>query len=86
MVMPDDYAVGYKKPPKHSQFKKGQTGNPNGRRGRGTQNTTLSDEMRLSLALGLLAGLTPAFFAREAGKLRRRALAKEKKTAGGKPS
>jgi hypothetical protein len=24
--------VGYKKPPKHSQFKKGQSGNPGGRR------------------------------------------------------
>ncbi len=26
-----DYEVGYKKPPKHSQFKKGQSGNPRGR-------------------------------------------------------
>lgn len=26
-----DYEVGYKKPPKHSQFKKGQSGNPDGR-------------------------------------------------------
>jgi len=26
-----DYAVGYKKPPKHSQFKKGQSGNRKGR-------------------------------------------------------
>ena len=25
-----DYEVGYKKPPKHSQFKKGQSGNPRG--------------------------------------------------------
>ena len=25
-------AVGYKKPPKHSRFKKGQSGNPSGRR------------------------------------------------------
>ena len=24
--------VGYKKPPKHSQFKKGQSGNPSGRK------------------------------------------------------
>lgn len=28
---PDDYAVGYGKPPKHTQFKPGQSGNPNGR-------------------------------------------------------
>ena len=27
-----DYEVGYKKPPKHGQFKKGQSGNPAGRR------------------------------------------------------
>ncbi|MHA7827550.1 MAG: DUF5681 domain-containing protein [Roseovarius sp.] len=26
-----DYDVGYGKPPKHSQFQKGQSGNPNGR-------------------------------------------------------
>lgn len=29
--MPDDYDVGYGKPPKHSQFKTGQSGNPYGR-------------------------------------------------------
>lgn len=28
---PADYDVGYKKPPKHSRFKKGQSGNPKGR-------------------------------------------------------
>src|SRR5690349_8423552 len=28
----DDYKVGYGKPPKHSRFKKGQSGNPKGRR------------------------------------------------------
>jgi len=27
----DDEEVGYKNPPKHTQFKKGQSGNPNGR-------------------------------------------------------
>jgi hypothetical protein len=27
----DDYPVGYGKPPKHTQFKKGQSGNPKGR-------------------------------------------------------
>ena len=26
-----DYKVGYKKPPLHSRFKKGQSGNPRGR-------------------------------------------------------
>jgi hypothetical protein len=28
----DDYAVGYGKPPAHSRFRKGQSGNPAGRR------------------------------------------------------
>lgn len=28
---PDDYDVGFKKPPTHTQFKKGQSGNPKGR-------------------------------------------------------
>lgn len=28
---PQDYEVGYKKPPKHTQFKKGKSGNPTGR-------------------------------------------------------
>lgn len=30
-LVEDEYSVGYGKPPKHSQFKKGQSGNPNGR-------------------------------------------------------
>jgi len=29
--MSDDYEIGYKKPPKNGQFKKGQSGNPKGR-------------------------------------------------------
>ncbi len=29
--MPSDYKVGYRKPPRHRQFKKGQSGNPKGR-------------------------------------------------------
>lgn len=33
-----DYEVGYGKPPKHSQFKKGQSGNPKGRR-KGSRDT-----------------------------------------------
>lgn len=30
----DDYHVGYRRPPKHSQFKPGRSGNPRGRPGR----------------------------------------------------
>ena len=29
--MPEEYDVGYGKPPKETQFRKGQSGNPNGR-------------------------------------------------------
>ena len=29
--MPDDHEVGYRKPPLHTRFKKGQSGNPSGR-------------------------------------------------------
>jgi hypothetical protein len=29
--MADDHEIGYKKPPRHSQFKKGRSGNPKGR-------------------------------------------------------
>ncbi len=35
--MAEDYEVGYRKPPRQSQFKKGQSGNPKGRP-KGTQN------------------------------------------------
>lgn len=44
--MSDDYKVGYKKPPKKSQFKKGQSGNPKGRpKGRKNNHTILSESL-----------------------------------------
>lgn len=41
-----DYSVGYRKPPKHSQFQPGQSGNPRGR-AKGTKNlkTDLVEEL-----------------------------------------
>jgi hypothetical protein len=41
-----DHGVGYGKPPKHTQFRPGQSGNPKGRR-KGTRNlkTDLTDEL-----------------------------------------
>jgi hypothetical protein len=47
-----DYEVGYKKPPKRTQFKPGQSGNPNGRP-KGAQNvkTDLADELQERLVL-----------------------------------
>ena len=45
--MPKDYDVGYKKPPKHTQFKPGQSGNSKGRtKGAKNLKTELLEELQ----------------------------------------
>lgn len=44
---PGDDQVGYKKPPKHTRFKRGQSGNPRGRpKGSKNLKTDLADELQ----------------------------------------
>ncbi len=51
-AQPADYEVGYRKPPKHSRFKKGRSGNPRGRR-KGNRNlkTDLTEELQERILL-----------------------------------
>ncbi len=50
--MSDDYEVGYKKPPKHMQFKKGQSGNGKGRP-KGSRNFSADVKDTLKARVGL---------------------------------
>ena len=57
--MPDDkksdYKVGYKKPPLHTRFKKGQSGNPSGRpKGSKNFSTLLAEAQATKMLLGLM--------------------------------
>ena len=50
--MPHDYEVGYKKPPEDSRFKKGESGNPNGRpKGIKNLKTDLVEELQEKIAV-----------------------------------
>ncbi len=44
--MADDYEIGYKKPPRHTRFEKGRSGNPRGRpKGKKNLKTDLEEEL-----------------------------------------
>src|ERR1043166_6776783 len=49
---PDNYKVGYGKPPKHSQFAKGKSGNPSGHR-KGVKNfvTEIQEELNVRISI-----------------------------------
>lgn len=48
----DDYKIGYGRPPKHSQYKKGQSGYIQGRpKGRKSLRTIIQEEMRRTIAV-----------------------------------
>lgn len=64
-------AVGYKKPPKHSRFKKGQSGNPSGRRKGRSSTVKDNDEPFLSTKIGAtVAGKRVRIARRDAAKER----------------
>jgi len=50
--MSDDYDVGYGKPPKHTQFQPGQSGNPRGRKpGNRNFKTDLTEELQTAITV-----------------------------------
>lgn len=50
--MPRDYAIGYGKPPVHSRFRKGRSGNPKGRpKGRANLKTDLLAELTETIVI-----------------------------------
>lgn len=51
MTQSHDFPVGYKKPPKHSRFKPGQSGNPRGRPKKSTVGFELIQELNRSITI-----------------------------------
>lgn len=49
--MSDDYEVGYGKPPKHTQFKKGQSGNPGRKPGSKNLGALIKKELNKKVAV-----------------------------------
>jgi hypothetical protein len=51
---PSDYTVGYGKPPEHSRFRKGQSGNPRGKvKGRKSLKAILAEELSVRMTIGI---------------------------------
>ena len=48
---PDSYDVGYRKPPRHTQFQKGQSGNPGRKRGSKSLSNQIMDELRKKITI-----------------------------------
>lgn len=66
MADPDDYEVGYGKPPKHTRFKKGRSGNPKGRPKGAKSISTLIEKALSKKITAIEAGQTVIMTKREA--------------------
>jgi hypothetical protein len=59
-----DYQVGYGRPPKHTRFEPGQSGNPNGR-SKGTQNLKTDLMQELSERISVTEGGKPKMLSKQ---------------------
>src|SRR5919106_6241110 len=65
---PDSYEVGYGKPPKHTQFQKGGSGNPSGRR-KGVRNLMTDVRRTLKVPVRVKANGRPRNVSTQEGAL-----------------